>query len=46
MFNSQLRKLVIELLVPGVQDEDLEAERRGANDKVCQREPAGDEHAA
>lgn len=37
MLLLQLDKFLFKLLVPWVENEDLETERRRSNDKVCQR---------
>lgn len=39
----ELLEVVGELLVPGVQDEDLEAERRGGDEEIGEGDGAGDE---
>ena len=44
MLLFQLDEFLLKLLVPWIQDEDLETERRGADDEVCQAEATGDEH--
>ena len=43
MLVLELLKAGVELLVPRVQDEDLEAQRRGGDDEVGQGDEAGDE---
>ena len=40
----QLLEVVVELLVPRVQNEDLEAQRRGTNGEVGERETTRDQH--
>lgn len=40
----QRLEVIVELLVPRVQDEDLEAQRRGANSEVGERETTRDQH--
>lgn len=37
-------EVVLELVVPGVEDEDLEAEGRGGDCEVGQRDKTGDPH--
>lgn len=44
MLILEFPKLILELVMPWVQDTDLEAESRTGDDEVCQGEPAGDEH--
>lgn len=44
MFSLQFAKLILKLVMPGVQDADLETESRACDNEVCQGESAGDEH--
>lgn len=37
-------EVILELVVPGVEDEDLETEGRGGDGEVGQRDKAGDPH--
>lgn len=44
MLSPEFSKLILELVMPGVQHADLETESRAGNDEVRQGEAAGDEH--
>jgi hypothetical protein len=44
MFLSQRSELLIQFVMPWIQNEYLKAERRGADDEVCEREAARDQH--
>jgi hypothetical protein len=40
----EFHKFLLKLLMPWIEHEDLEAERRRGDDEVCQREAARDQH--
>jgi hypothetical protein len=44
MFLFQFRELIIKLLVPRIENEYLEAQRRGADDKICEGKAAREKH--
>lgn len=44
MLRLERAKFLLQLFMPRVEDEDLEAQRRGANQEVCERESARDYH--